>query len=62
MCKDSWGDDVSKGISREVLQLPGRQENDVDEASDGLKASRPDDGGLDWLLLFSATALLAAIP
>ena len=26
---------------------PGRQENDVGQASDGLKSSSPDDGGLD---------------
>ena len=49
---------MSEGIGREVLQLSGRQENDVGEASDGLKASSPDNGGLDWPLLFLAMALL----
>ena len=56
--KDSWDDGVTKGIGRDVLQLFGRRENDVGEASDGLKASSPDNGGLDWPLLFLAMALL----
>ena len=38
---------MSEGIGPGVLLLFGRQENDVDKASDGVKALRPEDGGLN---------------
>ena len=38
---------MSKRIGREVMQLPGGQKDDVGEASERLKPSRPDDGGLN---------------
>ncbi len=47
MWKGSSVDRVSERIGREVLQLPCGQKDDVGEASDGLKPSSPDDGGLN---------------
>ena len=44
--KDSWGDRVSKGIGRKVLQLAGGQENDIGEASERLKPPKSS----RWLL------------
>ena len=38
---------MSEGIGREVLQLPCGQKDDVGEASERLKSSSPDEGGLD---------------
>ncbi len=37
---------MSERIGRQVLQLPCGQKDDVGEASEGLKASGSDDGGL----------------
>ncbi len=38
---------MSERIGRQVLQLPYGQKDDVGEASEGLKASGSDDGGLN---------------
>ena len=38
---------MNERIGRQVLQLSCGQEDDVGEASEGLKASGPDDGGLN---------------
>ncbi len=38
---------MNEGHGRQVLQLPCGQKDDVGKASEGLKASGPDDGGLN---------------
>ncbi len=38
---------MSERIGRDVMQLSGGQKDDVGQASDGLKPSSPDDGGLN---------------
>lgn len=45
--KVSWGDRLSAGVGRVVLQLPRAQEDDVGEAAERLEAPGSDDGDLN---------------